>query len=262
MPKPNIPAGSPCWIDLMTSDPEKTKDFYGQLFGWTYETGDEEKYGGYVVASKDGATVAGLMKNDPQSGYPDVWSTYLRVDDINAATAAVTAHGGQIYMPPMEVPEQGHMGMVGDSSGAALGLWQFGGHTGYQVSRENGTPAWHELHTRDYDAAIAFYKDVFGWDYEVVSDAPEFRYATLGSGDDALAGIFDASSDLPEGAPASWQVYFAVDDADATVAQALALGGVVVEDAQDTPYGRMASLTDPTGAMFRIMQDLPAAPEA
>ncbi|WP_427015414.1 VOC family protein [Pseudarthrobacter sp. P1] len=259
MPTPNITPGSPCWIDLMTSDPAKAQDFYTQLFGWTYETGDEEKYGGYIVASKDGKMVAGLMKNDSQSGYPDVWSTYLRVEDINAASEAAAANGGQVYLPPMEVPEQGYMGMLGDASGAAVGLWQFGGHTGFQVHGEPGTAAWHELHTRGYDAAVKFYQDVFGWQTEVLSDTPEFRYSTLGSGDDAVAGILDASADLPEGAPSNWQVYFGVDDADATVAQALALGGQVVREAEDTPYGRLASMTDPTGAMFTIMQQPAAA---
>ncbi|WP_233496574.1 VOC family protein [Renibacterium salmoninarum] len=54
MSTPSIPAGAPCWIDLMTSNPEKSQDFYAKLFGWTYETGDEEKYGGYTMAFKDG----------------------------------------------------------------------------------------------------------------------------------------------------------------------------------------------------------------
>ena len=94
MPKPDITSGSPCWIDLMTADPQRSMDFYSELFGWTYEVGDQEKYGGYTMAFKDGQPVAGLMKNDGQSGYPDVWSTYLRVDDIGAAVDAAAANGG------------------------------------------------------------------------------------------------------------------------------------------------------------------------
>jgi predicted enzyme related to lactoylglutathione lyase len=263
MPKPDITPGSPCWIDLMTTDPAASQNFYNQLFGWTYETGDEEKYGGYTIASKDGAMVAGLMKNDGTSGYPDMWSTYLRVEDINATSEAAAANGGQVFLAPMEVPEQGYMGMVGDSSGAAVGLWQFGGHTGFQLQGETGAPVWHELLTRDYDGAVKFYQDVFGWETDVMSDTPEMRYTTLGSGDNARAGIFDASGFLPEGVPSNWRVYFGVDDADATIALAQELGGAVVSPAEDTPFGRMATLTDPTGAMFLIAQELPAAaPEA
>ncbi|MDN5670078.1 MAG: VOC family protein, partial [Renibacterium salmoninarum] len=113
MPTPNIPAGAPCWIDLMTSEPEKAKAFYTKLFGWTYETGDEEKYGGYTLAFKDGKSVAGLMKNEPETGQPDVWSTYLRSEDIDRTAELTTANGGQVFFPPMEVPEQGKMMMIG-----------------------------------------------------------------------------------------------------------------------------------------------------
>ena len=79
MPTPDHTNGAPCWIDLMTSDAEKAKAFYGELFGWTFETGDQEKYGGYIMAAKDGKSVAGIMqKQEDQAGLPDVWSTYLR----------------------------------------------------------------------------------------------------------------------------------------------------------------------------------------
>jgi predicted enzyme related to lactoylglutathione lyase len=255
MPKPDITPGSPCWIDLMTSDPDKARDFYSQLFGWTYEVGDEEKYGGYIMAFKDGQQVAGMMKNDGQSGQPDVWTTYLRVDDIAAVMESATAGGGQVYLAPMEVPEQGHMAMIGDAGGAAVGVWQFGGHTGFQIHGEPGTPVWHELHTRNYPAAVAFYQDVFGWDTDVMSDTPEFRYTTLGAGPSAKAGVMDSSAFLPEGVPANWQVYFGVENTDAAVEKALSLGAQLVQPAEDTPFGRLATLADPTGAMFKISQD-------
>ncbi|MEV7607230.1 VOC family protein [Paenarthrobacter sp. NPDC089322] len=257
MPSPEITPGAPCWIDLMTSDTEKAKAFYNALFGWTYETGDQEKYGGYITASKDGRMVAGIMQKQADMGaMPDVWSTYLRTDDIQATTEAAAAHGGQIYMDPMEVPEQGSMALYGDSSGAAIGAWQFGGMKGYELAAESGAPAWHELLSKDYESAVSFYQNVFGWDTAVVGDTPEFRYTTLGSGNDAKAGIMDASGFLPEQVPSMWSVYFAVDNMDATVEQALALGATIIQPAEDTPFGRLATLSDPTGAVFKLVQDL------
>ena len=50
------PAGAPCWIDLMTSDPAASKAFYGALFGWTSEDSGPE-FGNYVTFAKDGALV-------------------------------------------------------------------------------------------------------------------------------------------------------------------------------------------------------------
>ena len=58
MPAPESTPGAPCWIDLMTSGIARARQFYGELFGWEYETGDEEKYGGYTTARKNGKTVA------------------------------------------------------------------------------------------------------------------------------------------------------------------------------------------------------------
>lgn len=249
-----IPAGAPCWIDLMTSDPAKAREFYTALFGWTYEEGDQEKYGGYIMAFKDGKSVAGLMHRTEDSGYPDIWSTYLRVDDIDATVAAATEAGGVSFMPPMEVPEQGKMAMLGDPSGAAVGVWEFGGHTGFQTHDVPGAAVWHELHSKNYQAAVKFYQDVFGWNTSVMSDTPEFRYTTLGEGREALAGIIDASVYLPDQVPSNWQVYFQVDDADATIATALTLGATIVNPAEDSPFGRIAGLSDPTGAMFKLCQ--------
>lgn len=254
MPTPDITTGSPCWIDLMTSDTDKAKAFYNALFGWTYETGDEEKYGGYITASKDGKLVAGIMqKQEGMEAMPDLWTTYLRTDDIKATTEAVGANGGQVFMEPMDVPEQGSMAMYADSSGASIGAWQFGEMKGYEVAAEPGSAAWHELLSKDYDSAVAFYQKVFNWNTEVMSDSPEFRYTTLGAGDDAKAGIMDASGILPQQVPSLWTVYFAVEDTDAVVEKALELGAVVTRPAEDTPFGRMAVLTDPTGAEFKII---------
>ncbi|MGA7204038.1 MAG: VOC family protein [Specibacter sp.] len=250
-----IPAGAPCWIDLMTSDPAKAQEFYTALFGWTYEVGDAEKYGGYTMAFKDGQSVAGMMKSDQDdAGYPDMWSTYLRVDDIDATVAAATKAGAVTYMAPMDVPEQGKMAMLGDPGGASVGVWEFGGHTGFQAHAVTGAANWHELWSKNYPAAVKFYEDVFGWDTSVMADTPDFKYTTLGEGPAALAGIMDAANALPEQVPSNWQVYFQVEDTDAAVATALSLGATVIQPAEDTPFGRLAGLTDPTGAMFKIMQ--------
>jgi predicted enzyme related to lactoylglutathione lyase len=254
MPAPEITPGAPCWIDLMTSDIVTARQFYGELFGWECQAGDEEKYGGYTTARKNGKMVAGLMQKDAeQAGMPDMWSTYLRSDDAAATAAAVTANGGQVYVPPMDVPEQGYMAIFGDASGAAVGVWQPREMKGYELVAEPGAAAWHELMAKDYDAAVKFYREVFGWETAVMSDTPEFRYTTLGSGDSAKAGIMDAAGSLPAEVPSYWQVYFNVEDADASVEKAVSLGAAVFHAAEDSPFGRMATLADPTGAIFKII---------
>ena len=77
---------------------------------------------------------------------PDVWSVYLAVDDAKATVDAAAANGAAVIVGAIDVMELGTM--VG-------------------------------LHTRDYDATVAFYRTVFHWDTHVVSDAPEFRSTWL-----------------------------------------------------------------------------------
>jgi predicted enzyme related to lactoylglutathione lyase len=153
----------------------------------------------------------------------------------------------------MDVMELGVMALVADPGGATIGIWQPQLHKGFGVLAEPGAPGWFELHTRDYAATVDFYRTVFGWDTHTASDTPEFKYTTLGEGEGQLAGIMDASAFLPEGAPAQWSVYFAVEDADATLASIVKLGGAVIQPAEDTPYGRLATAADPTGATFKLM---------
>lgn len=247
----SAPLGAPAWIDLFSSDTDQTIAFYGALFGWTAERGGEE-VGGYINFFRDGVTVAGCMHNDGTAGLPDGWNTFLAVADADAATEAARAHGGQVHLEPMAVMDLGTMAMFADPGDAAIGIWQPGTHHGFGVIDEPGAPSWFELHTRAYDQSLAFYRTVFGWATETVSDAPEFRYTTLGSGENQLAGVMDNANDLPEGTPGYWAVYFNTPDVDAAVVQAVEHGGRSVDAAMDTPYGRMATVTDPTGARFML----------
>jgi predicted enzyme related to lactoylglutathione lyase len=240
------------WIDLFTSDPATSRAFYQELLGWTASEPNEE-FGGYFNFSKGDSLVAGGMRNDGESGVPDHWNVYLAVEDAEATVAGAIAHGGGVIVPAMPVADLGSMAVVTDAGGAAIGLWQPGTHKGIGVIGEPGAPAWFELHTRDYEASVQFYKDVFGWDARTMSDTPDFRYTTLGEGDGALAGLMDSTNFLPEGVPAHWAVYLGVEDADAAVKTTTELGGSVVHEPHDTPYGRLALVADPTGAQFRVV---------
>jgi predicted enzyme related to lactoylglutathione lyase len=236
----------------MTTDTDKSRAFYGELFGWTAAEPNEE-FGGYFNFSKDGVLVAGCMKNDGESGMPDLWSVYLATDDAKATEAAAVANGGGVIAPVMQVGDLGSMLVVTDAGQAAIGAWQPGEHKGFGVFGEPGTPAWFELHTRDYKPTVEFYEKVFKWDTHEVGDTDEFRYTTLGKDDDQVAGIMDASGFLPEGVPASWSIYFGTDDTDKTLARIVELGGSIMTPAEDTPYGRLATAADPTGAIFKLV---------
>lgn len=247
MPSPTLTVGAPCWIDLYSSDTDKATAFYGDLFGWTAQP-PEEGFGGYFIYTKDGKAVAGCMHNDGSMGYPDAWGVHLMTDDVQRIAKATPDHGGSVEMGPMDVAENGSSAMIKDPGGAIVGAWQPNRQQGFELTGEAGAPAWFELHTGAYDKAVSFYREVFGWDAHVMSDTDEFRYTTLGEGQDALAGIMDDA-----GEPSGWNVYFEVADVDATLTRATELGGKVLTPAEDTPYGRLATAADPTGTVFRLL---------
>ncbi|MET0461380.1 MAG: VOC family protein [Ilumatobacteraceae bacterium] len=247
--------GDPCWIDLLSSDTDVATAFYGGVFGWTAESAGPE-YGGYINFSKDGTRVAGCMQKDPatMAGMPDAWAIYLASDDAQATCDAAVAAGGGVMMPPMEIPAIGNMAFVTDPGGASVGLFQATGDMSFGYDgQSDDTPAWFELFTKDFAPTVAFYETVFGWKTTSMGDSDEFRYTTLGEGEDAKAGVMDAAAFLPEGVPAHWSVYLRTPDTDATIDTITAHGGSVVVAAEDTPYGRLATVADPTGATFKLM---------
>jgi uncharacterized protein len=249
----SAPIGSPCWADLWTSDVDGSRKFYCELFGW--EAGPPSpEFGGYFMFTRDGVPVAGGMGGTGDAPAGDVWQVYLATDDIAKTVEAAEAEGAQILSPPMAVADLGSQAILVDPTGAHLGAWQPGTFPGFTVLNEHGAPSWFELHTRDHAAAVAFYRSVFRWETSAVGDSDEFRYTVMRnpSGDGELAGVMDAAGFLPEGVPSHWSVYWEVDDAAATVARVRALGGSVVMDVEQTPYGRLAAVTDPAGAQFKL----------
>jgi predicted enzyme related to lactoylglutathione lyase len=247
------PIGSPCWVDLWTSDVEGSRKFYGELFGWEAQDPSAE-FGGYFMFTRDGVPIAGGMGDMGDLAADNSWKIYLKTDDIAKTVEAAENDGAQIISPSMAVADLGTQAVLVDPTGAHLGTWQPGTFPGFTVLNEHGAPSWFELFTRDHAAAVAFYRSVFHWETDAVGDSDEFRYTTMRdpSGDGELAGIMDASTFLPDGVPAHWSVYWEVDNADSAVAKVKALGGSVVSDAVDTPYGRLATAADPAGAQFKL----------
>ncbi|MBS1691822.1 MAG: VOC family protein [Actinobacteria bacterium] len=244
----DAPVGAPTWIDLSTSDVARARAFYGAVFGWTFEAAGPE-YGGYVTAFRDGRPVAGMMAC--QEG-PGGWTEYLRTDDVAATVEAATAAGATTYMGATEITDVGWMAMLADPSGALLGLWQPIGHRGFEIVGEAGAPVWHQLTTRDYDAALEFYRGVFGWQLRTEADTDEFRYTTAVFDGEEQLGVMDGRAVLAQGAASAWTVFFGCDDVDKTIALVTENGGTVVRPAEDTPYGRLAAVADPAGAGFNL----------
>ena len=248
----NWPEGTPCWVDLGVDDIARARAFYGGLFGWEVDEG-EEAFGGYASCRKDGQTVAGLMpKMDPNQ--PSVWTTYLATEDIDATMAKVREAGGQVVAEPMDVGDLGRMAMAVDPGGAFVGFWQGRAHTGFGLANEPGSVTWNENFTRAWKQNQGFYTSVCGWDYDDLS-GPGFEYATFKVDGRVAGGIGQLGADMAPEVPPHWETYFKVADTDVAVAEVQRLGGKAIREAWDTPFGRMAAVTDDQGVPFMVMAD-------
>ncbi len=253
--------GTPCWVDLMTTDRAAAWEFYRTVFGWKIvDTGED--FGHYGMAEVEGRPVAGLGGIPPGNPMPPAWTTYIASADADATAAAVTDHGGTILMAPMHVADQGRMCVAQDPTGAVFGVWQPGAMFGFGVADQPGSVVWNECRTRDTGAARAFYSSVFGYTYTVMDDAEDYRTIDGAGPGGTVGGIGRLDAGLPEQVPAHWMTYFMVADADTTAAAVTAGGGAVQMGPFDSPVGRLAVLTDPQGAAFAIMAAPADGPQA
>ena len=245
------PAGTPCWVDLMASDLDRTQAFYRDVLGWTY-TESQPEYGGYLNALVDGRTVAGLSPTtEGMEDAPHVWSVYLATDDIAADAAKAADAGAAALFEPMEVGPFGFMGMWTDPTGAAFGMWQSKEHTGFGVFAEPGAVAWCDLMTGEPAAAQDFYARVFGYGYQDIGDEKTAYALFTVPGQDMPAGGIGGPG--AAGARPAWSVAFQVDDVDAAARRVRDAGGAVVAEPSDFEYGRMAVATGPDGEAFVVM---------
>jgi predicted enzyme related to lactoylglutathione lyase len=181
--------------------------------------------------------------------------SYVRVEDADATVAKARQVGGVVHVEPMSVLDYGRMAVLADPTGAVFGIWQPGRNVGAGVVGEPGAMSWNELSTRDPEAAKSFYGDVFGWSF----DEKEYErgaYTIISLDEEGIGGVTDR---VPAEAPAHWLVYFAVEDADATIEAARQRGGEVSVGPFDiAEVGRIAVIKDPWGAVFAVIQPDPA----
>jgi predicted enzyme related to lactoylglutathione lyase len=249
------------WYELITRDPEAAAGFYGALLGWTAEDSGQPGMD-YRFFKRDGAGVGGLMKIPAEAaanGMAPAWYGYVHVPDVDATVARFLAAGGSAPMSATTLAGVGRMAMLTDPQGASLYVMTPSG-SGESSSFAPGKPghgAWHELHARDWEAALAFYGKEFGWS--------QFAATPMGAGRTYLQ--FNAGSGPPIGgmmtdtqAPRPhWLYVFAVEDIDAAHRRLLAHGGeCLVEPHQVRPGDFVVHARDPQGARFALVGPRPA----
>ena len=115
--------GTFSWSELLTTDVEASKGFYGDVFGWTADTHGAGPTGEYTEWQVSGRSIGGMMQKPPMmpAEVPPFWAVYFAVVDTDAAVARVTELGGAVIMPPMDI-EPGRFAAVADPTGAVFNV--------------------------------------------------------------------------------------------------------------------------------------------
>ena len=246
------------WIEQRSGDAAKAKAFYEALFGLDSRTDPIGDGMEYTTMLKGGKQVWGLFElSGEMANLPPHFASYVTVDDIEASLAQAEALGGTVVVPAQELPDEGGKAAgISDPQGSMLGLYEADKQHGAEIANEHGTLDWNELITTDTAAAADFYGALFGWEAHEMEDAPMTYYLLQEPGHEegeaVRAGLMERRPDMGD-IPPYWGVYISVDNVDATAAKAEELGGQNTAAPFDVPgVGRMAGITDPTGAFFMV----------
>ena len=244
------------WYELLTTDLDSAATFYTAVTGWAARDSGTPGMD-YRIFSASTAMVGGLVAIPPAAaamGMPPMWLGYVRVPDVDAALTRTLAAGGAVRMPPMDIAGVGRMATIADPQGAGIYVMRpemaEGTSTAFAPGAR-GHVGWNELHTTDWQAALAFYGAEFGWGKSGEIDmGPMGTYALFHAGAEAIGGMMNS----PNARHPFWMFYFNVDEINAARARVEAAGGRVVNGPHEVPGGSwVLQAMDPQGAMFGLV---------
>jgi uncharacterized protein len=241
------------WHDLVTRDAAACRRFYEGLLGWQF---DETRRDGhaYLLARSGGRFVGGIVSAEAPEQRPAAWLGYLSVPDLDRAVGTVSAAGGRLLVEPRPVDAFGRVAVVTDPQGAPLGL---AGVTA-ELPAEPPEPLihhifWMEYLARDAGAALAFYKDLVGFESTLTASARGVDFYVLKTLR-PRAGLYRIPGDATMVEP-NWLPHVRVSDPAALAARVAALGGrVLIAPRAEVRGGTLAVIADPTGGALALQK--------
>ncbi len=106
-------------VELVSKEPEKTKKFYNQVFGWKFQELPEMNY-----SMVDRQEVPGAGLRPPQQGEGPGTLSYIQVDSLEDTLAKAKAAGAHVLVANQEVPNMGWMAVFVAPGGVVQGIWK------------------------------------------------------------------------------------------------------------------------------------------
>jgi len=248
--------GKVIWHDLLTDDVDSARHFYGELFGWKFESPTVGQNSAYTLITLNGSRIGGMIDATKIRADVDLtqWVSILSVEDVDAATALFKTSGGTVFTEPTDLTDRGRISVVADSQGALVALLRTEGGDPKDQEPQIGGFLWDELWTDDPNQSIDFFRELVAYeDNTVAIEGEEYRY--LSSAGEPRVGI--RKNPLP-GLTPTWVTFIRVEDPAAITARVEELGGKVFVQAQTNPIGgQVAIIADPAGAGLVIQSWTP-----
>jgi predicted enzyme related to lactoylglutathione lyase len=246
--------GRPLWYELMTTDMKAAEAFYRTVVGWKTSPFDGAGQP-YTMFNRSGdVSVGGVLTKPDEVKAPPFWAMYVGVPKLEEAASHIKRLGGKENTEVIEIPDVGRMQMMMDPQGAAFYVIQpASGEQRPEGTPEVGEGSWHELLTTDWQAAMKFYEQVFGWQpTETMDMGPSGKYQMFNRPHGMIGGMMNKPKEMAN-APPNWLIYFRVPDVDAAAERITAKGGKILSGPMEVPGGdRVLSATDPQGAAFGL----------
>jgi predicted enzyme related to lactoylglutathione lyase len=248
------PHGRFAWYELITTDVEAAKAFYTKVMGWgAWDTSVPGT--AYTLFTAGKASVGGLMdlpEDARKRGGRPGWVGYVGVNDVDATADRIKRLGGVVHVPPTDVPNISRFSVFADPQTARLALFKWL-KPGREQPAEPGAPGrvgWHELLAADWEKALAFYSELFGWQKADADIGEMGTYQLFSAGGQTIGGMVTKPPTMP--AP-FWLYYFNISDVDAAAQRVQAGGGQVLDGPLEVPGGSwIVQCTDPQGAVFAL----------
>ena len=240
------------WSELASSDPAASKQFYCDMFGWTYMDAQMPQ-GVYTIFRCEGEDAAAMYQ--APAGMRSSWGVYFNAPELDTTTEKAKDLGATIIMPPTALGAPGNMSIVRDPQGAFLSLWKAKGNIGATYNGQYGRVVWPELGTPHPAASAAFYSALFGWKTKPESGFETGEYFEWVNHGVSLGGMMPMRGEMWKGIPPHWMIYVTVADCDERAAHAASLGAKLHVPPRDIPNtGRFSVIEDKYGAVFSIIQ--------
>ena len=250
------------WVELLTLDVGTAAEFYGKVFGWTFQTyGPKDDFKTYTLVLSGDTPIGGMVYVRPKQPekYPTSrWVGFISVGDVATAATLVEKEGGKVLVSPREVGDRGTEALLVDPEGGMFGVIHSATGDPEDYLAGDDQWLWAELWAGDAAKMAAFYKGIGPYELRDGAAKGEGAGFQLWSGGYARAGIMPK----PENVPTTWLPYVRVKSVADTVARASEAGGTIY--LQPTPlHGTtMAVIIDPTGAPFAVAEWPAVATEA